>query len=117
MTRRKIPLPPETAADLEKQLEAFRQKFGRDPGPNDPVFFDPDADAPQPISEEALRQATLTAMRKAGIPPHLIYAYERTGYLLTAENMKLVPHAARAEWNAAIEEYLAMEAAASGEKH
>lgn len=26
---------------LKKQLRAFRKKFGRDPGPNDPVFFDP----------------------------------------------------------------------------
>jgi hypothetical protein len=27
-------------------------KFGRDPGPNDPVFFDPDKDVPTPIDME-----------------------------------------------------------------
>lgn len=29
---------------LEEQLRAFRAKFGRDPGPDDPLFFDPDAE-------------------------------------------------------------------------
>lgn len=33
---------------LENQLEAFREKFGREPGPGDPLFFDPDATNPPP---------------------------------------------------------------------
>jgi hypothetical protein len=28
---------------MERQAERFRNKFGRDPGPEDPIFFDPDA--------------------------------------------------------------------------
>ena len=35
---------------IEAQLQRFREKFGRDPGPSDPVFFDPDAAEPVPIS-------------------------------------------------------------------
>jgi hypothetical protein len=47
----KIPMSPEVARAMKKQLKAFRKKFHRDPGPNDPIFFDPDADSPQPLSE------------------------------------------------------------------
>src|SRR5688500_13083409 len=32
---------------LQDNLRAFREKFGRDPGPDDPMFFDPDADDPR----------------------------------------------------------------------
>jgi hypothetical protein len=33
-------------AAMREQLVRFRQKFGRDPGPDDPVFFDPEKDTP-----------------------------------------------------------------------
>jgi hypothetical protein len=41
-----MPLSDEMMKILEQQREKFRQKFGRDPGPEDPVFFDPSVDAP-----------------------------------------------------------------------
>jgi hypothetical protein len=31
---------------LEDARRAVIEKFGREPGPYDPVFFDPDADTP-----------------------------------------------------------------------
>jgi hypothetical protein len=38
--------------------EAFRVKFGREPGPDDPVFFDPEADDPRRLGlEKALLSA------------------------------------------------------------
>jgi hypothetical protein len=43
---RHIPLSPEALEAIERQLEAFRRKFGRDPNDNDPILFDPDADDP-----------------------------------------------------------------------
>ena len=33
---------------MQRQAERFRTRFGRDPGPDDPIFFDPDADQPRP---------------------------------------------------------------------
>jgi hypothetical protein len=39
-------------ASLEAQLEAFREKFGRDPKPGDPIFFDPEADEPELMPKE-----------------------------------------------------------------
>jgi hypothetical protein len=52
---------------LLTQREAFRAKFGRDPGPDHPVFFD--TDAPEPVSMSAVRieAETIEAMRKAGM--------------------------------------------------
>ena len=34
---------------MKKQLDAFRKRFGRDPRSNEPLFFDPDHDGPDPI--------------------------------------------------------------------
>jgi hypothetical protein len=48
-------LSPEAKAIVERQEEAFRKKFGREMGPEDPVFFDPEADTPQPFSTKAIR--------------------------------------------------------------
>jgi hypothetical protein len=36
-----VKLTDEMKAALETQIEAFRKKFGREPGPKDPIFFDP----------------------------------------------------------------------------
>jgi len=80
--------PSAPAAILEAQQQRFREKFGRDPGPNDPVFFDPDATDPVPMSAVKVQAETIEAMRKAGTPPQIIYAYKRTGGLLLREDMR-----------------------------
>jgi hypothetical protein len=51
---------------LEQQLERFRKKFGRDPGPGHPVFFDPNADVATPHD---IQDDVLAAMQKANLPP------------------------------------------------
>ena len=68
-------LRQEARKAMEGQREAFRKKFGRDPGPDDPIIFDPDADQPTPISSLRIEAEMLEAMRKAGTPPPIIYAY------------------------------------------
>lgn len=42
------------AEAVEGLRELFRKKFGRDPGPDDPLVFDPDADEPRPMPEKDL---------------------------------------------------------------
>ena len=37
---------------LEEQRKMFVAKFGREPGSDDPVFFNPDADVPEPLTAE-----------------------------------------------------------------
>jgi hypothetical protein len=103
--KRRVPMSDEAMKVMKQQLEKFRQKFGRDPGPEDPVFFDADADMPQLIDQEKAEEDLLMAMTGAGIAPELIYAIQRTGRLVTEENSHLLPKEALAEWQAAIEEY------------
>ena len=101
----KIPMTPEAAAILKKQLADFRKKFGRDPGPNDPVFFDPTKDEPTEIDPQAFAKDVVAAMKAAKTPPQIIYAYEKTGRLLTSDNLDKYPPEAIAEWEAAIDDY------------
>jgi hypothetical protein len=93
---------------LEEQRRSFQEKFGRDWQPGDPVFFDPDADQPTPSSEKKIVASVLEAMRKAGTPPQIIYAYRKTGLLL-AEGVTPAHVPECKEWNAAIEEYFELE--------
>lgn len=89
---------------LKKQLRAFRKKFGRDPGPNDPVFFDPNADTPQRISRADIDEGM--RMFAEGLPPHIAYAYLKTDGLLPFEdNLHLFSEEDLAEWKAAVDEY------------
>ena len=52
-----VPINAETEKLLRKQLALFEEKFGRPPSPEDPVFFDPDADTPVPQVEKPARFA------------------------------------------------------------
>ena len=39
-----------------------------------------------PVGDVELRRSIVTAMNAAAIPPEFIYAYERTGLIVTTEN-------------------------------
>ena len=54
-----------------------------------------------------IKQEMLAAMRAASIPPQLIYAYERTGFLLAEEGYKSLSPEDKAEYDAAIADYYA----------
>ncbi len=64
-----------------KQLKAFRKKFGRDPGPNDPVFFDPKSDVPKQMDPDEFDRDIMEALLKSGAPPEVVYAHKKTGRL------------------------------------
>jgi hypothetical protein len=98
----------ETAAIIENQIQKFREKFGREPGPKDPIFFDPDSFTPQPYRLGQFQSETEKAMSEAGIRPEVIYAYRKTGLVVTEENYKKLPADARAEWEEAVKEYFEM---------
>ena len=42
-----IPINHETAEIIAQQKKLFREQFGREPGPDDPLFFDPSVAVPQ----------------------------------------------------------------------
>ncbi|MEU6978651.1 hypothetical protein [Streptomyces sp. NPDC046371] len=79
----------EMTAALEGQLEAFREKFGREPEPNDPLFFDPDADEPTRITPERFDGMLLDMAERAaglGIDPAYLHAWRELGYVVTEDN-------------------------------
>ena len=82
-------MPPELEEVFQEQTQRFIEKLGRAPGENDPIFFDPDADTPQEYPKEKINAIFADEMRKAGIDEGYIRAYEKTGFILTEENMDL----------------------------
>ncbi|WP_156406764.1 hypothetical protein [Mycobacterium haemophilum] len=77
---------------LQGQLDAFTAKFGREPGPEDPVFFDPNCDEPIPMRPESEAQNWAELYRvaeEAGLDPAYIRAWEELGYIVTEMNQHL----------------------------
>ena len=62
-----IKMDKELHEAIRQQLESFREKFDREAGPDDPLFFDPDCDVPAPLTESKLRKELLEAARKGGL--------------------------------------------------
>jgi len=67
LKKRVAKLSREAHDRLKKHHESFIEKFGREPGPGDPLFFDPDYDVPTPLTESKLRKELSEAARKAGL--------------------------------------------------
>ncbi len=104
---RKLFRTPEEFEVYREQTAAFRRKFGREMGPEDPFFFDPDADTPQFRSPEHAAYAIdliAVLMGQAGVDPAAIYAFKKTrGLFPTADRRLTIDE--MTEWNSAIHEY------------
>jgi hypothetical protein len=48
-----IPINHETVEIVSQQKKLFREQFGREPGPDGPLFFDPGVAVPQFLSDES----------------------------------------------------------------
>ena len=106
---RTVKMNPETMAIVQSQIQKFREKFGREPGPNDPLFFNPEALKPEPFRIDEFQEETEKAMVLAGIRPEIIYAFRKTGLVVTEDNYGKLPKSAQVEWTLAMEEYFEME--------
>ncbi|HEY4931615.1 MAG TPA: hypothetical protein VII23_08605 [Terriglobales bacterium] len=98
----------ELAQAMNQQLQMFRKKFGRDPGPEDPIFFDPDADTPVPMPLEKIGAGWNEVLQKAGelgMDPAIIYAMRKTGRMVTEQNMQYLEPEELQEWEDAVEDY------------
>jgi hypothetical protein len=104
-SKRETKVDSETMKALEEQKKLFREKFGREAGPDDPIFFDPGAEIPKPLDEDKVRATMMDAMASAGIDPALIYAFRRTGRIISEFNLHLMSPEDLAEWQAALDEY------------
>lgn len=93
-----MPISDEMADVLDEQRQAFIAKHGREPGPDDPVF-------PDMPHFEHMEHEMIELMKETGIDPAIIYATEKTGRIVSEENMPLLSDAELEEWEDAIEEY------------
>ena len=94
---------------MVRQAERFRDKFGRDPGPEDPIFFDPDADEPRPRDLDTVTREMTEGLRQAGteveVDPALIEAWCELGYVVTEDNRHLFSAGDVAAWEEAVRRY------------
>jgi hypothetical protein len=72
-----VPMTPLVYEALLEQRKAFIDKFGREPGPNDPVFFDPDKDVPTRIDPARFDADLEKAIRDSGIDPEKAEAFRK----------------------------------------
>lgn len=97
---RSAPISEELIEELKDAKAQFVEIFGRQPRQNDPVFFQQFYS-----SDEDLTRGALQAMKAAGSPPSLVYAYRKTGRLVSARNRNMLTPDELAEWEEAINEY------------
>ena len=90
---------------LEIQRQRFVETFGREPGPKDPIFFDPSKSTPTAFDEREFDDLIVEEMKKAGLPGQFIYAYQKVGRVVMAGNENKLTDLDLAEWTAAVEEY------------
>ena len=62
----RIPINRETAEIIAQQKKLFREQFGREPGPDDPLFFDPSVVVPQFLSDESTDEIWKSLLQAAG---------------------------------------------------
>jgi hypothetical protein len=103
--RQKIMQSPEWKNLAVEVRRLFREKFGREQGPDDPFFFDPDADTPQPLTEETVKQYLEEAATAAGVHPRIIYAMNKTGLIVTEDAYHRLSDYKRRAWDDACAEY------------
>ena len=95
---RSVPLTAESFELLDQLRQAFIDERGRAPEPEDLLF-------PAMPHMEHLEASLVTSMKQAGLHPAVIYAFEKTGYVVTAENQHLIPDKDLEAWKAAVAEY------------
>jgi len=102
----------EVTQSLKSQLRAFKEKFGRDAGPDDPVFFDPDSDVPAALTEEKIVAAydeLIESGQLEGTQLAYIKAARQLGYIVTQENRHMFSAAEVDAWTGCVSAALADE--------
>lgn len=95
-----VPLSDAALEVLDEGKREFFRHFEREPGDGDPLFLAKYLASPEDLEVDGVR-----LMRESGISPALIYAYKKTGYILTEENSSIATGAAIQEWEEAIREF------------
>ena len=107
---RRIRIGDDLTEALEDARDHFISVFGREPGRGDPVLL-----SRYLGSEQDLEDRTAELLEGADIPPEYVYAYRKTGLLVTEDNKSKHRDPALAEWDEAIQEFHVL--SESGEIH
>ena len=103
-----IPINHETAEIIAQQEKLFREEFGPEPEPDDPLFFESSAAVPQFLSDESTDEiwnCLLQAAGDSGIDPAIVYVMNKTGRIVTETNAHFLTDAKLQEWNDAVDDY------------
>lgn len=96
-----IPLTKDATELVNKAEADYWRVFGRAPNKaSDPLLL-----TKYLVSEDELARQCVEAMRVAGVRPEIIYAYQKTGLILTEQNLDLATTRDVDEWDDAIDEY------------
>lgn len=98
---------------LERQIDSFREKFGREPEPDDPIFFDPDTDEPTRLTKEHIDSMLLEMAEHAAefdIDPAYFHACREVGYMVTEESRTMFTTAEVIAFNTAVARHRQAEA-------
>lgn len=93
-----IPISDEMMEILDEQKRKFRDVYGRDPGPNDKVFFD----APP---YELIEHGIVQAMQEVGFDPSKVNAFIETGLIPSELNINRIPKADLDKWSEIVQRY------------
>ena len=88
--RKCLPLSPKAMDVLSRQRQAFEEKFGRAPGPHDPLWFDPDLDVPVQIATQKMEDEIIVLMAEIAARPLWIWIYLKTGLFPSEENQSMM---------------------------
>jgi hypothetical protein len=101
--QREIPIDdPEMMAALDEMRAEFRREHGRDLEPNDFLFGDIEG-------ESEIEKMMTDIMERAGCDPAFIYAFKKTGRIVTTWNKNKLTDVELWGWQQAVEEYHARE--------
>ena len=95
--RKEIPISSELGQEFERYSAKFKEEQGGDFRTNEYIF---------PQSERVQMEAeTISIMKHAGVHPALLYAYEKTGRIVTEQNKRFLSTQELKEWDDAVDEY------------
>ncbi|WP_152627975.1 hypothetical protein [Streptacidiphilus neutrinimicus] len=114
-------VPPQFTEAVERLRTDFREHFGRDPQPGEPLLFDHAASEPTPLDErdmEAMVADLAGSAKAAGLDPAYLLAVNDVGYMVTEDTQHLfTAHEVQAYLDAVERHQAAQARRASAELH
>jgi hypothetical protein len=101
---------PELAGVLERRRQAYIAEHGLEPDADSPLF-----PSFASLSGQQVTDKLATAMKGAGFDAAFIYAFRKTGLIVTEMNRDLLPDKDLQEWADAVQEYRRWNTAPSAE--